>query len=54
MACALCGAETLCRMEVAGRMRPLCPDCIPMLAAGSEAAMLARGILADPVPQTIH
>jgi hypothetical protein len=44
--CALCGRETACRMEVAGRMRPLCPDCIPVLTAGTEAEALARALVA--------
>ena len=53
-ACALCGTETVCRMEVAGRMRPLCPDCIAIVTAWSEAGALARDFLTGPDPQTVH
>jgi hypothetical protein len=54
MACALCGAETVCRMEVARRMRPLCPDCIAILTVESEAEALACGLLAGPDPLTVN
>jgi hypothetical protein len=54
MACALCGTETVCRMEVAGRMRPLCPDCIPILVAGGEGEELALALLAGPDPRMVH
>ena len=54
MACALCGTETVCRMEVAGRMRRICPECIPILAARSQAGALARDLLTGPDPQTVH
>lgn len=47
-ACALCGTETVCRMEVAGRMRPMCPECTGVVAAGDEAGALARALLAGP------
>src|ERR1700674_5896227 len=39
--CALCGAMTVCRMEIAERMRPLCPECIPVLGIEDGAGALA-------------
>lgn len=56
--CALCGAKTTCRMEIADRMLPLCPECMPVLAtegeAGGEAGALARAFLAAADIPTIH
>jgi len=53
-ACALCGTETVCRMEVAGRMRHICPECIPLFTVGSESGALARGLLAGPDPRMVN
>lgn len=53
-ACALCGTDTVCRMEIAGRMRPLCPECIAFTAWSEAGAALARDLLTGPDPRTVH
>jgi hypothetical protein len=53
-ACVLCGTDTLCRMEVCREMRPICPDCIPILAAWSDTGTLARALLVGPAPRTVN
>lgn len=52
--CGLCGAKTVCRMELAGRMRTLCPECLPIVVSEDAQGALARTLIAGPENQRVH
>ena len=40
--CGLCGGETACRLELLGRLWPVCPECTIVVLEESEEGSLAR------------